>query len=310
MMSLEGIKQKESNWDLAQRAHFDQYVKKQTPMQAEQTQSYYANSIRSLNSENHKHTEKIESVGLKEQKKGFFDPLTDWIKDKWNSFLEFIGVRKKTADNSIERDRKTKAKILQRHSPLDIEDDFKYLDITTMDPLKVMLAILVKQGKLQEEQVSLIQQKILLYQDDLKSLHDERMKVHAQLALIDKRSNVLEKVDVVVSVGQVIAGIASTAGVVATAATIATGGAAAPLVIVMGVVNGAIYGFQAFNTWLRADTKEKMGKLQGEMLTKTGKQDGLQFQMKVDVKDMKRVLSALTGQAEIGSSLLSAQYGK
>jgi hypothetical protein len=255
----------------------------------------------------------IPQVSGTEAKAGFFDTIIEWIKDKWNSFLEFIGVRKPAA-KTIEKDRTKRAKIQERHSNLDIEDDFKYLDITLMDPLRVMLAVLVKQGELREEQVLLIQQKILHMQEDLKELHEQRMKIHADLAEVGKRAGVLDKVGIVITVGQVIGGIALTAGVVAGAAAIATLGAAAPAAAIIGVVaailNGITYAFKAFHTWLTADTKEKMDKLQGEMLTKTAARDEMQFQMKADVENMERIFKDLIGHSETGSALLSAQYGK
>lgn len=254
--------------------------------------------------------DKFETVG--EWTADTFQSMGSWFSEKWDSLLVTIGLR--TSYISPERDRTRRARIMERKSPLEIDDDFKYLDLSTVDPLKAMLALLVRQGELREEQAFLIQQKILLMQEDLKDLHDERMRIHAELALVDKHYGVIEKVSIGITAAQVVAGVVSTAAVVAGAATIATGGAAAPatipLLVVSGVLDGVVGGAQALNTWFRADSKEKLDRLQGQMLSRTSLREEMQFLLKVDVKDMRKVLGSLTGQAEIGSSLLSAQYGK
>lgn len=325
-MAVEGIKSGAVCSFTDPKERSNNYLKKKQAAQIEQP-CPYASSITSLNpASTDMKTEGIQAVNSRPVKRGVFDSIkdwvsdtvenikdwvsdkADWIKDKWNSFLEFVGIRSPTTTSS--RDPSKRAKIMDRHSRLDLEEDFKYLDIATMDPLRVMLAILVKQGELREEQALLIQQKVLLAQEDLKDLHDERMKLNAELALVSERSGVIEKANVVLTVGQVIAGILATAAVVAGAATIATGGAAAPFLVVTGALNGVVHGGKAFTTWYKGTTDEKLNKLQAEMLTKTSKRDEYQFQLKVDVKDMKRILWSLSGHAETGSSILSAQYGK
>ena len=295
----------------------NQYLlKKQTLNSVEQiSSSLYATTIMSLNPS----VERSSSIAAtssvnKKTKAGVLDDIGDWfkdkwdwVKDKWNTLLEKVGIK---SPPSITEHRSKRAKITERHSPYDIEEDFKYIDISTTDPLKVMLAVLVRQGHLREEQTFLIQQKVLQMQDDMKVIHEERMELQAQLALVSKREGVLEKVGVSVTVAQVLTGVVTAGAVVATAATVATGGAAAPVLLVVGVLDGVLAGAQAFNTWYKGDTKEKMDKIQGEMLTRHAKREELQFQLKVDVKDMKKILTSIGGQAEIGSSILAAQYGK
>ncbi len=286
------------------------YLKKHAATPLENVQpSIYASSISSLNSNVQPIKTDALSAPLKKKDVGVLDNAVGWIKDKWNGFLKSIGINFFVTDPTT-RERSAKAKILDRHSPLDIEDDFKYLDITTMDPLKVMLAILVRQGELREEQAFLVQQKVLLMQEDLKDLHLQRMELKAELALISKREGVIEKVTIGVTAAEVVSGLISTAAVVAGAATIATGGAAAPFLVVTGILGGVVAGAQAITTWIKGDTKAKLDKLQGEMVLRNGKRDECQFQMKIDVKDMKKILNSLTGHAEIGSTILSAQYGK
>lgn len=280
------------------------YVKKSEAVAVKQAAKTTALNLRS----SQKQPENSPSATSK-QDNGFFQKIWKWVKEKWDSFLEIIGVKKPTV-NATERDRSKRLRILQANSAVDSEDDFKYLDITKMDPLKAMLVVLVKQGKLTEQQAWLVQQKILLKQEDLKDLHLERMKIQADLALISKRYGLIEKVSIGVTAAQVLAGVASTASVVAGAATIATGGAAAPLFIVVGVLNAVISGGQALNTWWKGDTKDKLDKMQGEMLEKNAIRDEYQFQLKVDVKDMQFILKTLTGHADMGAMVLSAQYGK
>lgn len=241
---------------------------------------------------------------IKNTSRGF----VSWVSEKWDSFLITIGFRRPPI--STERDRAARARITERRSPVEIEDDFKYLDIATTDPLKVMLALLVRQGELREEQAHMITQRILLMQEDLKDIHNERMHIQGELALINKRNEMIEKVTIGITVAQVLSGMVSTAAVVAGAATIATGGAAAPFLIVTGVLAGVVSGAQGVNTLLKADSQEKLDKVQADMLVRTAKRDEIQFQLKIDVKDMKKILGSLTGQAEIGSALLAAQYGK
>lgn len=197
-------------WDDPQ-ARSNQYLKKNAKTASETQASFYASSIQSLTPSVEKaqaiQLDTSKSSGLNNQKKGFWNSAWDWVKNKWNSFLEIVGLRKPTVQ-ATERDRNLRTKILQRNSPVDIEDDFKYLDMTTVDPLKVMLAILVRQGELREEQAFLIQQKILLRQEDLKDWHDKDKEIHAELAMINKRGDILEKVNIGVTVAQVISGIA------------------------------------------------------------------------------------------------------
>lgn len=322
-----------SQWDNPQYRSND-YLKKKAAVCPEQPVPFSSSSITSLKPAMSAPQAIKQPEHLKKQKNVFndignwiedkwndtkdwcedtWDTIENWVSDKWNSFKDKIGVGNPKPIVS-DRERKSKAKILDRHSPLDIEDDFKYLDISTMDPLRVMLAILVRQGELREEQAFLVQQKILLMQEDLKDLHNERNQIHAELALLSKRSGVLEKVEIGITVGQVAAGVVSTAAVVAGASAIATLGATAPVVVVIGsvagILNGVVYGGKAINSWLTADTKEKMDKLQGEMLMRNARREDCQFQLKVDVRDMKKILSSLIGHAETGSTLLSAQYGK
>lgn len=278
------------------------YVKKSEAVAIEST--VRSTALKSNTSQVQSEAKKITSPP-KEEKKSIFSRAWGWVKDKWNSFLEFVGIRK-PAVQAIERDRTKRARIRENHSTRD-EEEFKYIDLSNVDPLKVMIAILIRQGELKEEQALLIKQKILLMQEDMKDLHTERMQIHAELALVGKRAGVIEKVSVGVTVGQVIAGLISTATVVASAATIATGGVASPLLLVTGVLNGILYGAQAVNTWLRGDTKEKMNKLQGDMLSRTATRDEFQFQLKVDVKDMRKILGAIINHAETGSAVLAAQ---
>lgn len=252
-----------------------------------------------------------QSENLKQPKenKNVFEKTWDWLKDKWNSFLEFIGIRK-TTPKSIERDRSRTAKPIERNSPSEIDEDFKYLDITTMDPLKAMMILLVKQGDLRQEEAAVIYQRVLNMQHSLKDIQDERMKIHAEIALVGKRSGLIEKVDVALNAAQIIAAVTSSAMVVATAATIATGGAAAPLLVVTAVFNGVVHGAKAFNAWLKGDTKEKTDKLKAEMLQKNAEREDCQFQIKLNVDDVKNALTSLTSLSDIGSSLLATQYGK
>lgn len=274
--------------------------------------SSFASSIVSLSNPSVEPLKEQKESGSKissTKKSTVLDNVWDWVTDKWDSFLEIIGVKKNPV-GSTERDRSKRLKILQGNSALDLQEDFKYLDISTMDPLKVMLAVLVRQGELRQEQAALIQQKILLMQEDLKDLHLERMHVQAELALISKRAGFIEKISIGVTAAQVLAGMLATASVVAGAATIATGGGATPFLVATGVLNFAVAGGRALNTWWAGDTREKLEKLQGEMLMKNAVRDEFQFQLKVDVKDMKNILTALEGHAEIGSSILAAQYGK
>lgn len=314
-MSLDRIQSNSMrSWEYSDaQVRSEAYLKKNAKITPEHSPAFYASSVQSLTPS--LETSKVgqvdssKTMGLSNQKKGFWSNTWEWVKNKWNSFLEIIGIRK-PAVQSTERDRSMRTKILERNSSIDIEEDFKYLDIATTDPLKVMLALLVKQGELREEQAFLIQQKILLVQEDLKDIQDQRNVVQAELALVHKRAGIIEKVNVGVTVGQVIAGVASTASVVASAATIATGGAATPLLIITGVVEGVVTGAQALNAWLRTDTKEKMDKLQGEMLKRNEEREGMQFLLKVDVKDMKKILHSIAGHADMGSMILSAQYGK
>ncbi|MBS4171561.1 MULTISPECIES: hypothetical protein [unclassified Neochlamydia] len=273
------------------------------------TQACALEEFKNRSSAIHKQPETIKIEALGKQKKGFLYQLGDWIKEKW-SFFSGSSKGSKPAEKIMEREYSSPAKPLARPSFKEIDEDFKYVDITVMDPLKAMLAILVKQGELRQEQATLINQQILHRQQDLKALHAERMQIQAELALIGKRSGVLEKVSVGLTVTQALGGIASAAMVVATAATIATGGAAAPLMFVTGVFNGMAGAGQAFNTWLKGDTKDKLNKLQGELLARTSQRDEYQFQLKVDVQEIKKALVSLISHAEMGSGLLSAQYGK
>jgi hypothetical protein len=273
------------------------------------TQACALEELKNRSSAIHKQPETIKIEALGKQKKGFLYQLGDWIKEKW-SFFSGSSKGSKPAEKIIEREYSSQAKPLARRSPKEIDEDFKYLDITAMDPLKAMLAILVKQGELRQEQATLINQQILHRQQDLKALHAERMQIQAELALIGKRAGVLEKVSVGLTVTQALGGIASAAMVVSAAATIATGGVALPLLIVTGVFNGMAGAGQTFNTWLKGDTKNKLNKLQGEMLAKSSQRDEYQFQLKVDVQEIKKALVSLISHAEMGSGLLSAQYGK
>lgn len=331
-MLVEGIKSGRANpYDTDPQARSDNYLKKKQTVQIEQP-SPYASSITSLKPvSNDMKTENIQAVNAKPKTRSVFDnvkdwisdkvevvkdwvsdkvdSIKDWVSDKWNSFLEFVGVRT-PATTTTARDPSRRAKIMERRSPLDIEEDFKYIDFSTTDPLRIMLAILVKQGELREEQALLIQQKVLLMQEDLKDLHDERMKLNAELALVSERSGVLETANVVLTVGQVAAGVLATAAVVAGAATIATGGAAAPFLVVTGVLNGVVHGGKAFTTWFQGETNEKLNKLQADMLMKAAKREECQFQVKLSLGDLKRVLAALSGNSETGNSVLAAQSGK
>ncbi|MBN9378247.1 MAG: hypothetical protein BGO14_06230 [Chlamydiales bacterium 38-26] len=252
-----------------------------------------------------------QSNNLKQPKenKNVFEKTWDWLKDKWNSLLEWIGIRKATP-KSIERDRSRTAKPIERNSPSEIDEDFKYLDITAMDPLRAMMILLVKQGDLRQEEAAVIYQRVLNMQQSLKDIQDDRMKIHAEIALVGKRSGLIGKVDVALNAAQIIAAVTSSAMVVATAATIATGGAAAPLLVVTAVFNGVVHGAKAFNAWLKGDTKEKTDKLKAEMLQKNAEREDCQFQIKLHVDDVKNALTSLTGLSDIGSSLLATQYGK
>lgn len=243
-----------------------------------------------------------------EVQKGFFEKTWDWIKEKWNSFLEFIGVR--SSYKPQERDRTNRVKILERKSPneIDEEGDFKYLDFTNTDPLKAMIAILVQQGILRQEQAFLITQKILLGQEDLKDAQAERIQLQAELAVIDKRSGILEKIKIGTTAAQILGFIASAVGVIAGAATVATGGTlSGSLAVVTLVFNGLVGGAQAGNTWLKGNTKQQMEQLQAKYIRKSADRDTIQFQLKVDLKDIKKIFSMLTAHAEIGKALIDGQ---
>lgn len=317
-MSIERIGSK--SWEYEPENRSNQYLKKQANSGLGAQPSLYSSSLLSLKPT----TETIPSIETsskiepksKSVLNGAWNWVTEgfstagqWTQDKWDSFLVTLGFRKAQNDGHSEHQR-ARARIQERRSPLDIEEDFKYLDLSAVDPLKVMLALLIRQGELHEEQAFLVQQKILLMQEDLKDIHNQRMEIQAELVLVGKHNAMIEKVTIGITAAQVISGMVSTAAVVAGAATIATGGAAAPFLVVTGALGGVVAGAQAVNTWLRADSKDKLNKLQAEMMARNAKRDEFQFQIRVDVKDMKKILNALTGHAEIGSALLSAQLGK
>ena len=300
----DGIKSVTSHaWDHDPQARSREYSKKQTGLSVEQPPaSIYASSIASLNP-----TIEQKSIAAPVSTKiSVFDKASDWVKDKWNSFLGFAGIRKPPVD--LPASHRTHTPKTAEHTISDIEEDFTYLDTT--DPLKTMLILLVKQGHLREEQALLLQEKIRAGQLDLKQIHNEHSKIQAQLALVSKDYKTLEKVNVAVTVGQVISGFVSAATTVAFAATIATGGAATPLLVVVGAFNAVTYGAKAVYTWFKGRTEGKLNDLQKEMLSRSGKREDLQFQLRVSVKDMRTILNTLIGLAENGSSLLAAQYGK
>lgn len=295
------------------------YLKKKGSCAVEHVSAFHLSTLSSLKPQIE--VDKIDSIkkadDISKQKKASvsdwfketFEKVTDWFQEKWNDFLVFIGARDPKI-KTVERDRSNRARIMERTSMHEIDEDFKYLDITTMDPLKAMIALLVKQGELRQEQAELIYQKVLLMQEDMKDLHHEKMKIQAELAVIGERSGVIQKVNVGLSVAQTITSVASAAMVVATAATIATGGVAAPLLVVTAVFNGLLSGGKAFHAWLKGDVKEKMDKLESEMLKKSAAGEQCQFQIRLQVSDVKNALNSVAGLSEIGSSLLSSQYGK
>ena len=141
-----GIKHDQtSNFDPEARSN--QYLKKKNLQTEQTTTSFYTSSIMSLNPSKESSQPIAAPAPLKVKKAGAlawlsdtWDAITDktsqawnWITDKtssaWNSFLEFIGVRIPPR-KITERDQTARAKIYDRRSPLDIEDDFKYLDFS------------------------------------------------------------------------------------------------------------------------------------------------------------------------------------
>jgi hypothetical protein len=258
-------------------------------------------------------SKKIESskaAPVEKEEKGFFTKVWDWVKDKWNSFLEFIGVRS-SQPLTTERDRSNRSKILQRTSPHeDLKDDFKYIDITNMDPLKAMIHILVKQGQLRQEEAFLLTQRILLMQEDLKDLHHERMFIHAEIEAVDKKMGTLNKWGVAFSIAQVLGLIASVASVAISAASVVvTGGATAPLAIAITGFNVANGGLTTANTWMKGSTKEKQNELHGKYGAMDDKRKDLQYVIKFNMKDMKNALESLANHAETGTNLIAAaQY--
>lgn len=253
-----------------------------------------------------KKNNKSQIPAVTDVKQSVFSDAWDWVKNKWNSVLVYMGIRNPYV--APERDRSIRTKILERKSPNEIDEDFKYLDIANMDPLKVMVAILVQQGLLRNEQAFLVSQKVLLEQEDLKDAHGEKIQLQAELAVIDKRFGILEKVQIGTTGAQVLSFIATAAGVVAGAATIASGGVlAGPIAAVTLVLNGVVGVAQAGNTWLKGDTKKKMDELQSKHIRVNADRDNIQFQLKVDIKDIKKIFNTLTHHAEIGKALIDAQ---
>jgi hypothetical protein len=233
-----------------------------------------------------------------------------WIRDKWNSFLVEIGVKKATPQTVEKSKSVAKAKIKDKEIIEEIEEEFQYIEVSQTDPLKAMIDILVRQGIIRQEEAHLLTQKLLQAQSCLKDIHKERMEYKAEIAVLNKKGKTIQKVNVGLTAAQVLGFILSGLSVVAYAATLATGGTAAPIAIVLNVANGIVGGAQAFNTYQKGSNKEAMDKLQSKMLSNNSKKDELQFIMKMDVKELKRALDAVTSYAEMGQMIIASQYGK
>jgi hypothetical protein len=292
-------------WDPEARSN--EYLKKNPKVDPAHAM-HFSSSISSMAPEIKPIEKQTAIAAVNPPKKGFFTEIKEWFEDKWDKFLVFLGIR--NPYKPPVRDQTQRSKILERSSPYEIEEDFKYIDVSQSDPLKVMVQILVQQGRLRQDEAFLLTQKILLAQQDLKDIHDQRAAYFAEIAVVNKRTGVTDKINVGLSAAQVVGFIATGIGFIVQAANVVTGGAAAPVEIVVGVLNGIVSGASAMNGWAQRANKQSMDEIQSKFIGKNADRDKIQLNIKISSAAIKDALTAVTAHAEVAQSLIAAQLGK